>query len=48
LYYLAAFGTVWLPYKTPCKMGRSGAKVRAVKSCRNFLQRTHPIDPDGI
>ena len=28
-YYLGAFGPVWLPYKTPCKTGRSFAKVRA-------------------
>jgi hypothetical protein len=33
-YYLGAFGTVWLPYKTRCKTGRSGAKVRAMKSCQ--------------
>ena len=32
-YYLGTFGTVWLPYKTRCKTGRSGAKVRAMKSC---------------
>jgi len=25
LYYLGAFGTVWLPYKTRCKTGWSGA-----------------------
>ena len=25
-YYLGTFGTVWLPYKTRCKTGRSGAK----------------------
>ena len=37
-YYLGAFGTVWLPYKTWCKTSRSGAKVRAMKSCRNFSQ----------
>ena len=36
LYYLGAFGTVWVPYKTPCKTGRSGAKVRAMKSFRIF------------
>jgi hypothetical protein len=42
LYYLDAFGTVWLPYKTRCKTGRSGAKVRAMKSCQNFSQRTYP------
>ena len=35
-YYLGAFGTVWLPYKTRCKTGRSSAKVRAMKSRRNF------------
>ena len=27
--------------------GRNGAKVRATKSRRNFLQRTHPIHPIG-
>ena len=47
LYYLGAFGTVWLPYKTRCKTSRSGAKVRAMKSCQNFSQRTHPIHPIG-
>ena len=31
LYYLVAFGTVWLSYKTWCKMGRPSAKVRATK-----------------
>jgi hypothetical protein len=47
LYCLDAFGTVWLPYKTQCKMGRSGEKVRATKSRHNFSQRTHRIDPLG-
>src|SRR6185295_8225519 len=37
------FGTVWLPYKTQCKTGRTDAKVRAMKSRHNFSQRTHPI-----
>ena len=46
-YYLGAFGTVWLPYETRCKTGRSSAKVRAPKSRRNFLQRTHPVHPIG-
>ena len=46
-YYFGAFGTVWLPYRTRCKTGRSGAKVRAMKSFRNFSQRTHPIHPLG-
>ena len=45
LYYLDAFGTVWLPYKTQCKTGRTGAKVCVTKSCRNFSQQTHRIDP---
>ena len=35
-YYLDAFGTVWLAYKTRCKTCRTGAKVRAKKSRRNF------------
>ena len=46
-YSLDAFGTVWLPYKTRCKADRSGAKVRAMKSCQNFSQWTHPIHPIG-
>jgi len=46
-YYSGAFGTLWLPYKTQCKTGRSGAKVPAIKSCQNFSQRTHPIHPFG-
>ena len=43
LYYLGAFGIVWLPYKTRRKSGRTSAKVRATKSRRNFSQRMHPI-----
>jgi hypothetical protein len=46
-YYLGAFGTVWLPYETRCKTGRTSAKVHATKSRRNFSQRTHPILPIG-
>ena len=48
LYYLGAFGTVWLPYETRCKTGRSSAKVRATKSGRNFWQRMHPIHSIGL
>ena len=44
-YHLGAFGTVWLPYETRYKTGRTSAKVRATKSRRNFSQRTHPIQP---
>ena len=47
LYYLGAFRTVWLPYETRCKTGRTSAKVRATKSRRNFSQRTHQIHPIG-
>ena len=38
LYYLGAFGTIWLPYETRCKIGRTNAKIRAMKSCPNFSQ----------
>ena len=46
-YHLRAFGAVFLPYETRFKTGRTSAKVRATKSRRNFLQRTHPIHPIG-
>ena len=46
-YYLGAFGTVWLPYETRSKTGRTSAKVRNRKSRRNFSQRTHPFHPIG-
>ena len=46
-YHLGAFGTVWLPYETRSKTGRTSAKVRASKSRRNFSQRTIPIQPIG-
>ena len=38
-------GMVWLPYKTQCKRGRNGSKVRVAKSRHNFSQRTQPIHP---
>ena len=44
-YYLGAFGTVWLPYETLCKTGKTSAKVRATKSRWNFSERLHPIHP---
>src|SRR6185437_15493384 len=47
-YYLGALGTVWLPYETRCKMGRTSAKVRATKSrwiFRNERTRSTPLDP---
>ena len=45
--YLGAFGTVWLPYETQWKIGRTSPKVRATRSSRNYSQRTHPIHPIG-
>src|SRR6185503_14078692 len=47
VYYLGAFGTVWLPYGTRCKSNRSSAKVCATKSRWNFSQRSHLIHPIG-
>src|SRR6185312_12650260 len=44
-YYLGALGTVWLPYETRCKTGRSRAKVRATKPRLNFLQQNGPDPP---
>ena len=35
-YYLGAFGTVWLPYETRCKTGRTSPKVRATRSRPNY------------
>src|SRR6185295_2112394 len=46
-YYLGAHGTVWLPYETWCKTGRTSAKVRATKSCKFFSNRTRLIHPIG-
>ena len=46
-FYLSALRTVWLPYETRCKTGRTSAKFRATKSRRNFSQRMHPIHPIG-
>ena len=47
LYHLGAFGTVWLPYETRWKTGRTSAKVRHMKSRRNLSQRTLPIQQIG-
>ena len=44
-YYLGAFGTIWLPYRTRCKTGRTSAKVRATKTRQSFSRRTHSIQP---
>ena len=47
-YYLGAFGTIWLPYETRCKTGRTRAKICATKSRRTFRNertRSTPLDP---
>ena len=44
-YHFGAIGTVWMPYESRWKTGRTSAKVRATKSRWNFSQRTLPIQP---
>jgi len=47
---MGAFGTISLLHKTRSKTVRIGAikaKVRAMKLCRNFSQRMHPIQTMG-
>ena len=47
-YHLGAFRTVWLPYETRWKTGRTSAKVRATKSRQNFRNertQSNPLDP---
>ena len=45
--YLGEFGTVWWPYETRRKTGRTSAKVRAMMSRCNYSQQMHPIHPVG-
>ena len=44
-YYLGAFGTVWLPYETRCKTGRTSAKVRSTNSPLEFFKTNAPNPP---
>src|SRR6185295_17273162 len=47
-YYLSAFGTIWLPYKTRCKTGRTSEKFvprSRVGIFRNECTRSTPLDP---
>ena len=47
-YYLGAFRTVWLPYETRCKTGRTSAKFvprSRVRIFRNERSRSSPEDP---
>ena len=45
LFYLRAFGTVWLPYEARCKTGQTSAKVRATKLRRSFFAMNTPDPP---
>ena len=50
LYSFGAFGTILFPYETRFKTSRTGAinaRIRAMKSCWNLSQQTHPIHPTG-
>ena len=43
-YYLGAFGTVWLPYETRCKTGRTSAKSSSHEVASEFFA-TNASDP---
>ena len=47
LYYLGAFGTIWLPHETRCKTGRTSAKSLCHEVASEFSQRTHPAHHIG-
>ena len=48
-HYLGAFGTVWLPYETRCKTGRTSAKKFVLRSRIGIFHkectRSTPLDP---
>ena len=41
-YNLGAFGTVWLPYDTRCKMGRTSAKILCHAVASDFFATNAP------
>ena len=43
--YLGAFGTVWLPYETRCKMGRTRAKSSCPDIALEFFATNTPNPP---
>ena len=48
-YHLGAFGTVWLPYETRCKTGRTSAKLVPQSHDGIFCNertRSTPLDPN--
>ena len=46
-YYLGAFGTVWLPYETRCKTGRTSAKSSCHEVASEFFA-TNASDPPPL
>ena len=44
-YYLGAFGAVWLPYKTRCKMGRNLCKSSCHEVASDFFATNAPDPP---
>ena len=44
-YYLGAFGTVWLPYETRCKTGRTSAKSSCHEVASEFFTTNAPDPP---
>ena len=44
LFYFGAFGTIWLPYKTRCRTGKTGAKSSCHKVASEFFAMKAP-DP---
>ena len=45
LYYLGAFGTIWLPYETRCKMGRTSAKSSCPDIALEFFAKNSSDPP---
>ena len=44
-YHLGAFGTVWLPYETRCKTGRTSAKSSCDEVASKFFTTNVPDPP---
>ena len=48
LYYLVAFGTIWLPYEIRCKTGELVQKFVPRSRGRIFSNQSPPIHPIGL
>src|SRR6185312_8511215 len=44
-YYLGAFGTIWLPYKTRCKTGQNWCKSSCQEVASEFFETKAPDPP---